>query len=100
MQTLKYASIGGLSLTLSLLFGFISRLIPEIGMLHLIAVAAIVVGFSIGGVNAATNAPYYQRQPVCLAFALRAIVSIMAYLVVMLVGAWLYVGPVVEDLGI
>jgi hypothetical protein len=69
--------------------------VPTIAAIHLIAMAAIVVAFTVGAISASTRAAYYHRQAILLGFAGRAIAVVFAYWVVIGVGMWLFIG---EDL--
>jgi hypothetical protein len=91
MLILRYASYALISLSLSFLFGFISRAVPNIAMLHIVAIAAIVIGFSVTGTAQLSAVPYYQRSPMVISFALRCAVTVIGYLILIGVGAWLYV---------
>lgn len=91
MQLLKYCSYALTSLSLSLLIGFLSRAVPTIAAIHLIAIAAIVLVFTVNGVAEMGDAPYYRRQGLLFSYIMRCVASIVAYVVVMGVGAWLWV---------
>lgn len=91
MELLKYSSYTLTALSLSLLLGFISRAIPTIAAIHFVAIAAILISFTVGAVGSATAAAYYHRQAIYAGFAIRAFMVVLAYCVVMGVGAWLYI---------
>jgi hypothetical protein len=85
----RYSALALVAIASVLLYGFMARAVPTLWPVFGLVSAAIMLWFTIKGVEAAGGASYYYRRSHFFGMFARGLVVVAALGLFVLVGAWL-----------